>query len=165
DRPADTPLIEAPNTLKAAVEEDPAALQAQRDEIVAARERMDHERMRRLAMRVATGARLRLSDDSKGGSVALADLDRTSQELRRRLEAVAGPEAIQLATSLTEITAEALETGEPSRKQLELARDLSMAAYAAFAGEESAQRSTDEVETVVAALRERLKRASSARAA
>lgn len=148
--------LEAPNTLKAVVEGGFEELQVCEEAINAAKVEVDRERIRRLGMRVATAARLRLEGAAASDAHGLEEIDRAARELRRRLRAHGGGECLSLASALTEVTARML-AGDTAEDTFELARDLALGAFAAFAGEADAQESNKEVDAVVEAVRARMK--------
>lgn len=153
---ASAKLIEAPNTFKAAAENDVEALQRFESEITNSRENVTRERMRRLAMRVSTAARLRLEAGARADAFGFEDVDRSARELRRRLKQGGAAEADPIASALCTITGTILAEGEANDEQLTMVRDLPMAAYAMYAGAEDADASNAEVSDVVRRLQSRL---------
>lgn len=150
-------VFEPPNTLKAAAEGDFQAVKAMDAEISAKREDMDKERIKRLAMRVATAARLRLEQGGEADLYGLEEIDRAARELRRRLRQHEVAEANELAAALTEATGQLVGEGSAGHDQIALARDLAFGAYSAFAGDAEGERSQREVTQVVASLRARMR--------
>lgn len=148
----------APNTLKAAASGDAKALAEANREIAKARLGVERERIKRLAMRVATAARLRLEGDGFEDRHGGEEIDRAARELRRRLRDLGPPEAEGLAVTLVELTSRLIGSEPPSPDQLQLVRELAIGAYAAFAGQDEAQSTRGELDSVVSAIRARMKR-------
>ncbi len=150
-----TPIV-APNALRAVAKGDVDELQRIESAIAETRSNVDKERIKRLSMRVATAARLRIEAGGEADMFGLEEIDRAARELRRRLKANGAKEAAGLATTLTQVTARLIQEKAASPDDLTLANELSFAAYAAFSGESENGRTKAEVEAVVAAVRKRL---------
>lgn len=148
--------IRTPNALRAAANGDVAELKRIEERIAETKSSVDRERIKRLSMRVATGARLRIEAGPDGDRFGLEDIDRSARELRRRLKANGAKEAASLAASLTQITTRFLQAGEASAEDLALANELAFAAFAAFNGESEMGGDRKEVDAVVKAIRQRL---------
>lgn len=127
-------LITAPNLLRAASEGGvPELMEAERA-IPEARERVGRERVRRLAMRVATAARMRIEQGEAADAAGLEEIDRAARELRRRLRVAATwPEALSHANALTGATGRLLQRGAASDEELTRVRALAVHALEAIA--------------------------------
>ncbi|MCH8490636.1 MAG: response regulator receiver protein [Oceanicaulis sp.] len=150
--------IDAPNVLRAVVENDSDALARARVWIDEARHTVDGERLRRLCMRVVIGAEAAGAELKAGRQpvMDLSDLERGAREVRARLARTRSAEAKRVAHALCEVTAELREPGGFTVANLSLARELAMAAYVAFAGDDGIERSRDEIESAVQALQQRM---------
>ncbi|WP_019961833.1 response regulator [Woodsholea maritima] len=151
--------IEAPNTLKAIVEEDYDALEYANAWIKEARSAVDNERLRRLSMRIVVGVEIAMRESraDRPVQIDIGDLERSAVELRQRLARLGAKDASRVAQALCEVTA-ALKTSEGfSIENLALAKELAMGAYAAYAGEEGMDvTSRGEIERTVESLRARI---------
>lgn len=163
-RPPNAEQIEAPNTLKAVVDGDAGALRRIESAIAEANEAVDRERLKRLAIRISTSARLRLSDELEADGMTYDELGEAAKELRRRLRGRREDKALELATALCEIVTRVCEDEQADREQLELISDLPMAAYAALEGEAAGERTRGEVDAVLAKIRSRYAREPEAKA-
>ncbi len=148
-------LFHPPNTLQAAAQGDVVALQTHERAIQEAARDMARERVRRLAMRVAASADLRRLDGEGADAFDLGELDRAARELRRRLSSDANAQARTLANALVDLTTRLLSR-PPTGADFELARDLSMGAFAAYAGQDAGDASESEVDRIVADVRGRI---------
>lgn len=154
--------IEAPNVLRAVVENDSEALARARAWIDEARRTVDGERLRRLCMRVVIGAEAAAGELKAGRDpyMDVSDLERGAREVRARLARTRSAEAKRVAHALCEVTSELREPGGFTVANLSLARELAMAAYVAFAGDDGIERSRDEIESAVEMLRQRMAQAA-----
>jgi DNA-binding response OmpR family regulator len=154
--------IDAPNVLRAVVENDGDALARARVWIDEARRTVDGERLRRLCMRVVIGAEAAAAELKAGREpiMDLSDLERGAREVRARLARTRSAEAKRVAHALCEVTTELREPGGFTIANLSLARELAMAAYVAFAGDDGIERSRHEIESAVQLLQQRMAQAS-----
>ncbi len=105
-------LIDAPNMLHALAVGDPAARAQAETAIPEVRAQIARERLRRVALRVATSARMREEHGADLDGFSLEEVDRAARELRRRLRADGGwPSAQERAHALTMTTARLLQKG------------------------------------------------------
>ncbi len=112
-------LFDAPNMLHALAGGDAAALSAAQIAIPQVQAQIARERLRRLAMRVATGARVRQEQGPDMDGYGLEELDRAARELRRRLRADGGLALVEeQAHALTLATARLLQRGHASNRDL-----------------------------------------------
>jgi DNA-binding response OmpR family regulator len=152
------PPIMAPNMLKAVVEDDAEALSRGRAWIDEARRTVDGERLRRLALRVIVGAEA-AEREIKSGRVPAMDLsefERGAREVRARLAPLKSSEATRVARALCEVCAELREPEGLTAPNLSLARELAMAAYVAYAGDDGIERSAAEIESAASMLQKRM---------
>ncbi|MCC5995037.1 MAG: response regulator receiver protein [Oceanicaulis sp.] len=164
--PGTAQSIEAPNVLRAVVENDEDALMRARAWIDEARHTVDGERLRRLCMRVIIGAEA-ASGELKAGRTPMmdvADFERGAREVRARLARTRSAEAKRVAHALCEVTVELREPGGFTLANLSLARELAMAAYVAYAGDDGMERSEKEIETAVQLLQQRMAQAAARKA-
>ena len=153
--------IEAPNTLKVAVEGDEEAMHQAAAWIHEAQQTVESERVRRLCMRIVVGmeAAVRERQAGRTAQIDFTDLERTGKELRMRLAKARAREACRVAQALAEVIT-SLQTEEGfSRSNLGLAKELAMGAYAAFVGGDDASGipgAGEEIERTVEALRKRM---------
>lgn len=157
------PPIEAPNMLKAVVEDDEEALSKARAWIDEARRTVDSERLRRLCLRVIIGAEAALRELHAGRTPAmdLGEFVRGASEVRARLTRARSKEAMRVSQALCEVAAELTEPGGFTAPNLSLAKELAMAAYVAYAGDDGLERSGSEIEKAAAALQKRMAQAAS----
>jgi DNA-binding response OmpR family regulator len=163
-RPSNAQTIEAPNTLKAVVEGDTATLRRLEAAITEANDSVDRERLKRLAIRISTSARLRLDNQAGSDNMSFADLHESSKELRRRLRGRNLDKPLEIATALCEIVARVCEDDHADNDQLTLMCDLPMAAYAALEGENAGESTRKEVDAVLNKIRARYRREPMAKA-
>ena len=151
--------IDAPNTLKAIVEEDYEALDHAHAWIDEARSAVDNERLRRLSMRIVVGVEIAVRETKANRplQIDIGDLDRSAVELRQRLARLGARDASRVAQALCEVTA-TLKTAEGfTLGNLSLTKELAMGAYAAYAGGEGIDNdSRNEIERTVQSLRARI---------
>lgn len=164
-RGGDAPPIEAPNMLKAAVEDDEEALARARAWIDEAQRTVDSERLRRLCLRVIIGAEAALRELTAGRVPAMEvnELVRGADEVRARLSRASSREAARVSKALCEVARELTEPDGFTPANLALAKELSMAAYVAYAGDDGIERSGSEIEKAAAALQKRMAEANSAK--
>lgn len=164
-RGGEAPAIEAPNMLKAAVEGDDEALARARAWIDEAQRTVDSERLRRLCLRVIIGAEAALRELTAGRTPAMDvnELVRGADEVRARLARAASREAARVSKALCEVARELTEPAGLTPANLSLAKELSMAAYVAYAGDDGIERSGSEIEKAAAALQKRMAEANSAK--
>ncbi|TGY87432.1 response regulator receiver protein [Marinicauda algicola] len=154
--------IEAPNTLKAAVEGDEDEMNRAAAWIREAQQTVEHERLRRLCMRIVVGMEVAVREKqaNREPQLDIGDLERSAKELRMRLSRAKAREAGRVAQALTEVV-ESLKTPDGfTSSNLGLAKELAMGAYAAYAGgdgDSGIPGAGDEIERTVEALRKRMK--------
>jgi DNA-binding response OmpR family regulator len=158
--------IEAPNMLQAVIDDDREALTRARAWIDEAQRTVDSERLRRLCMRVIIGAEA-AAREIKAGRQPVIDLEgfeKGAREVRQRMARVRSSEAARVAQALCEVAAELRERDGCTEANLSLAKELSMAAYVAFAGDDGIERSADEIEKAAASLQKRMAGAAARKA-
>ncbi|XBQ15942.1 MAG: response regulator receiver protein [Oceanicaulis sp.] len=157
-RAGGAPPIEAPNVLKAVVTEDDAALARARAWIDEAQRTVDGERLRRLCLRVIIGAEAGLREMKEGRTPVMdvGEFERGAREVRQRLARSRSSEAKRVSQALCEVAAELREPQGFSAGNLGLAKELAMAAYVAYAGDDGIERSASEIEQAAAALQKRM---------
>jgi|GEM_PF-1353043 DNA-binding response OmpR family regulator len=163
-REGGAPAIRAPNMLKAVVEDDEEALSKARAWIDEARRTVDSERLRRLCLRVIIGAEAAMRELNAGRMPAMdvGEFARGSAEVRARLTRARSREALRVSKALCEVADELTEPGGFSVPNLSLTKELAMAAYVAFAGDDGLERSGSEIEKAAGALQKRMAQASGA---
>jgi len=150
--------FDPPNTLKV------AALGGELDQldigqqIISMQADVAQERIRRLAMKVVVAMQVFLDDPVAGEALDMEEIDATARELRRRLRGHGAPDAVELASALTEITTDILDPAEQSPRQFKLVRELALGTYTAFAGGDEMDVDTNEVQSTVASLRNKLQK-------
>ena len=161
-REGGAPPIEAPNVLKAVVTDDQDALARAHAWIDEAQRTVDGERLRRLCMRVIVGAEAGIRELKSGRQPAidLSEMENTARELRARLARLQSAEATRVAKALVDVSLELKEPQGLSLANLSLAKELSMAAYVAFAGDDGMERSQEEIAKAAEALQRRMAAAS-----
>lgn len=154
--------IEAPNLLRAVIDDDREALARARAWIDEARMTVDAERLRRLCLRVIIGAEAAAREVRAGRRpvIDLGEFEKGAREVRSRLAQVRSSEASRVARALCEVAAELREPDGFTGSNLSLAKELAMAAYVAYAGDDGIERSADEVEKAASALQRRMAQAS-----
>ncbi len=160
------PPIVAPNMLKAVVEDDADALNKARAWIDEARRTVDSERLRRLCLRVIVGAEAAERELKAGRTPAmdLSEFEKGAREVRMRLSHMQSSEATRVARALCEVCAELRERDGLTVANLSLARELAMAAYVAYAGDDGIERSAEEIERAAQMLQKRMAQAGSSQA-
>ncbi|MCR9128066.1 MAG: response regulator receiver protein [Alphaproteobacteria bacterium] len=160
------PPIVAPNMLKAVVEDDADALNKARAWIDEARRTVDSERLRRLCLRVIVGAEAAERELKAGRTPAmdLSEFEKGAREVRMRLSHMRSSEATRVARALCEVCAELRERDGLTVANLSLARELAMAAYVAYAGDDGIERSAEEIERAAQMLQKRMAQAGSSQA-
>jgi DNA-binding response OmpR family regulator len=160
------PPIVAPNMLKAVVEDDAEALNKARAWIDEARRTVDSERLRRLCLRVIVGAEAAERELKAGRTPAmdLSEFEKGAREVRMRLSHMRSGEATRVARALCEVCAELREREGLTVANLSLARELAMAAYVAYAGDDGIERSAEEIERAAQTLQKRMAQAGSSQA-
>ena len=150
--------INAPNLLRSVVEGDGHDVEQDQRWIVEAREAVDSERLRRLAMRIVVGVEAAVREMDRGArpQIDAGDFGRAAKELRLRLARMRCGEASQIAQALCEITTKLTEPEGFNKANLGLAKELAQGAYAAYAGGDQIERSAEEIERTVQALRKRM---------
>lgn len=146
--------IDAPNSLKAAVEGDHEAQRRQFEAVAAAAETIDRERLRRLALRISAAALMKLSGKEEPAA-GVDDLLEAAAELRRRLMRRGVKEGVEIAGALGSVLARLREDGEAETSQLELMRDLPLGVLAAIEGQNSADKARGEIDAVLAKIHAR----------
>jgi DNA-binding response OmpR family regulator len=156
--PGVAPPIEAPNILKAVVEDDAEALTRAQAWINEARQTVDSERLRRLCLRVIVGAEAAERELKAGRTPAmdLSEFEKGAREVRTRLAQTRSNEATRVARALCEVCAELREPDGLTGANLSLARELAMAAYVAYAGDDGIERSAEEIERAAQMLQKRM---------
>lgn len=156
--PGSVPAIDAPNMLKAVIEDDGEALTRARAWIDEARRTVDSERLRRLCLRVIVGAEAAEREMKAGRTPAmdLSEFEKGAREVRARLAHLRSSEATRVARALCEVCAELREHDGLTASNLSLARELAMAAYVAYAGDDGIERSAEEIERAAATLQKRM---------
>ncbi len=160
------PPIEAPNVLQAVIDDDKEALTRARVWIDEAQQTVDAERLRRLCLRVIIGAEA-AAREMKAGRRPVIDLEefqKGAREVRTRIARMRSSEATRVAQALCEVAAELREREGLTEANLSLAKELAMAAYVAFAGDDGIERSADEIEKAAAALQQRMASAAARKA-
>ena len=154
--------IEAPNLLRAVIDDDREALARARAWIDEARTTVDSERLRRLCLRVIIGAEAAARELRAGrrAAIDLGEFERGAREVRTRLAQVKSTEASRVARALCEVAVEIREPEGFTESNLSLAKELAMAAYVAFAGDDGIERSADEIEKAASALQRRMAQAA-----
>ncbi|MFW5660972.1 MAG: response regulator receiver protein [Oceanicaulis sp.] len=163
-REGGAPPITAPNVLKAIVTNDADALHKARAWIDEAQRTVDSERLRRLCLRVIVGAEA-ASRELKAGRTPVMDIsefERGAKEVRQRLTRARSAEAKRVSQALCEVSAELREPAGFTIANLGLAKELAMAAYVAYAGDDGIERSGTEIEQAAAALQKRMAQAAGA---
>ncbi len=157
--------IEAPNLLRAVIDDDKKALAHSRAWIDEARLTVDSERLRRLCLRVVIGAEAAVRELSAGREpvMDLGEFEKGAREVRTRLARIKSTEASRVARALCEVAAELREPDGFNDANLSLAKELAMAAYVAYAGDDGIERSADEIEKAASALQRRMAQASGAK--
>lgn len=150
--------FQPPNTLKSIAEGDRDALEVVKGAIVDMKAEVTQERIRKLAMKIVVSMQVMLDDPDVGKAIDMEEVDATARELRRRLRGHGAPDAIELASALTEITTDLLDPDEQTPKQFKLVRELSLGAYTAFAGGEDFGTDGEEVKNTVSSLRKKLQK-------
>lgn len=162
EREGGAPPIDAPNVLKAVVTNDAAALAKAQAWIEEARRTVDGERLRRLCLRVIIGAEAAIRELKAGRSPAIevGEFERGAKEVRQRLAFARSSEAKRVSQALCEVAAEIREPRGLNAANLGLAKELAMAAYVAYAGDDGIERSAEEIERAAAALQKRMAQAA-----
>ncbi|VAV98575.1 hypothetical protein MNBD_ALPHA06-568 [hydrothermal vent metagenome] len=145
-----------PNTLRAVAKDEPVDDQEVKAEIVAMKENVTKERIRRLAMKIVVSMQLKLDDPVAAEVLDMEEIDGVARELRRKLRGHGVPDAVELARALTEITTDLTAPGEHDQSQYKLVRELALGAYTAFADGESVETEDSEVQNTVNNLRNKL---------
>lgn len=156
-RPGDAPVVSVPNTLRATVEGDEDALAKANTWIKEARQTVESERVRRLAMRIVVAMELQADPQTaQTAKMDIADVIRTTRQLRETLQDSGRIEAVQVGEALLEQVRAFKRPGECTARNCKLAKELAVGAYAAYANGASIERSHDEIGKTVATLRKRL---------
>lgn len=155
DQPGETVRhIDAPNSLKAAVEGDHETQRRQYEQVAAAAETIDRERLRRLALRISAAALMKLSGKEEA-TAGIDDLLEAASELRRRLMRRGVKDAVEIAAALGAVLARLREEGSADAKELELLRDLPLGVLAAIEGQMSADKARGEIDAILAKIHAR----------
>lgn len=164
--PGSAPPIEAPNVLKAVVEDDEDALAKGRAWIEEARRTVDSERLRRLCLRVIVGAEAAERELCAGRIPAmdLSEFEKGAREVRTRMAHLRSNEATRVARALCEVCVELRERDGLTAANLSLTRELAMAAYVAYAGDDGIERSAEEIERTAQMLQKRMAQSSTGQA-
>ena len=162
EREGGAPPIVAPNMLKAVVEDDEEALSKARAWIDEAQRTVDAERLRRLCLRVIIGAEAAIRELHAGRTPALdvGEFVRGAGEVRARLARAKSSEASRVSKALCGVATQLTEPAGFTLANLSLAKELAMAAYVAFAGDDGLERSGNEIESAAAALQKRMAKAA-----
>lgn len=150
--------IDAPNTLLAVTEADDGALEEANRWIAEARRTVEAERIRRLCMRLTVGVEVGVRELGEGNTAVLdlADMLRTSKELRLRLARQGAGEASRIAFALYQVCEELHSDGGFTMANLNLVKELAMGVLAAYATGDDVKASVEEIEKTVEVLRRRL---------
>ncbi len=150
--------IEAPNTLQAVTDADEGALDEANRWIAEARRTVEAERVKRLCMRLSVGVEVGVRELGEGNDAVmdLADMVRTSKELRLRLARQGAGEASRIAFALYQVCEELTGEGGFTLANLNLVKELSMGVLAAYASRDDVESSVAEIEKTVETLRRRL---------
>jgi DNA-binding response OmpR family regulator len=154
-RPSSAAYIEAPNSLKAVATGDSGALERHHQQVVAARNQVERERLRRLAMRLSAAAHLQATPGADGDKMTADEIDTAARELHQRLKRTGRTEALEIASTLCEVIAKVRDAGDATPEQLELMRDLPLGVYAALEGDVAADRARGEIDAVLKKIRTR----------
>ncbi|MBL4618372.1 MAG: hypothetical protein JKY46_11820 [Robiginitomaculum sp.] len=147
-----------PNTLKSIAEGDREALETVKGAIIDMKAEVARERIKRLAMKIVVSMQLMLDDPEVGKALDMEEIDSIARELRRRLRGHGVPDAVELASALTEMTTDIIDPDEHNPNQFKLVRELALGAYTAFAGGEEFGADGDEVKNTVSTLRNKLQK-------
>lgn len=156
-RKSDAPVVKVPNTLRNAVEGDEADRERAQAWIAEARQTVEAERVRRVAMRVVVTLEY-LLDAPAGQNDAFdyPDIIAAARDLRHQLEMAGRTEASHVAEALLEQVRAFKTPEERNAKNYKLAKELAFGAYAAYANGNSIERSQDEIKHTVGALKRRM---------
>jgi DNA-binding NarL/FixJ family response regulator len=156
------PPIQAPNVLQAVIDDDKDALTRAQAWIEEAQKTVDSERLRRLCLRVIIGAEAAAREVKSGRKpvIDLAEFEKGAREVRARIARVRSTEATRVAQALCEVAVELREPAGLTEANLSLAKELAMAAYVAYAGDDGIERSADEIEKAAGALQKRMANAA-----
>lgn len=154
--------IDAPNVLKAVVTNDVDALQRAHAWIDEAQRTVEGERLRRLCMRIIVGAEAGMRELKVGRmpAIDLSEFENSARELRARMSKFRSSEAARVARALVDVAQELREPSGLTVPNLSLAKELSMAAYVAYAGDDGMERSQEEMAKAAEALQRRMAQAS-----
>ena len=134
ERPAEIETIEVPNTLKAVVENDPAA--AAPGAILAALETVNLQKLQRHGVQIGVLAALLIESDSgigdDDGGAHVERLVSVADDLSRRIDSTPYAQISDLCGALTKIAGSIAATGRPARKDLDLLQQTAMAIRLAF---------------------------------
>lgn len=145
-----------PNTLKARAEGDENALEQVEEHIQRAKADVARERIRRLAMKIVVSMQVKIEDSVAGEKIDMEEVDGVARELRRRLRGEGIPDALELASALTEITTELLDPANEDAEQWKLVRELALGSYMAYAGGEEMDKDSNEIRSTVKSVRHKL---------
>ncbi|MEO1040334.1 MAG: response regulator receiver protein [Pseudomonadota bacterium] len=150
--------INAPNTLRTVVEGEGEDLEAVQAWIAEARSDVESERLRRLAMRIVVGVEAAMREMQAGRTPQIdpGDIARSARELRLRFSRMRMREAASIAQALVEVCSQLVGVSGLSSGNLSLAKELATGAYAAYAGGDGIERSREEIDHTVEALRKRM---------
>lgn len=144
--------FDVPNALNVIAEQGYSALRRYDAEVREASARIDMERIKRLAIRIAAGARLREAGEKVNEQVANEELTTCSRELRRRIRRRCEAEAVEMVTALGEVIARVVEDAEASKDQLAMIADLALKTVDHGLGEEAGVAARVELDLVLKAL-------------
>lgn len=159
-RDSDAQSLQVPNFLKAVVEGDTQAIAEGAKWVKAARDTVNAERIRRVAMRAVVAVELQLAPRETtdvAPKLDFKDLMRTARELKAQLVAAKREEAAEVAEALIEQITSLAKSGDLQPASLQLIKELAMGAYAAYANGDSLERSKNEIGRTVSNLRKRIK--------
>lgn len=159
ERESSAQALQVPNFLQATVEGDAEAMAQGAKWVKAARETVNSERIRRVAMRAVVAVELQLAPRADGAPAPKFDYDdllRTSRELKVQLIQSERGEAAEVAEALIDQVQSLNAEGGMTPSALSLVKELAMGAYAAYANGDSIERSKDEIGKTVSNLRKRI---------
>lgn len=150
--------IEAPNLLKAVVEGDPEEVMCTLALIEQVQSSVESERLKRLCMRVIIGAEAALSEIKAGRypNVDSDEFERTSVLIRTLLARNKSTQATRLAQAMCE---SAVTLGKPqglTEANLGQIKEMSMAVYSAYSGDNGLERSQEEIAKAAQVLSKRM---------
>ena len=157
-RNSDAPPLSVPNLLQARVEGDEKALARASGWLDNARQAVELERLRRVAMRVVISIELQLSDkgEEPAPPLDLKDLAKTAKDMRALAGRAKRREGMEVADALIDHIGSMSDPNSLSDRNLRLTKELALGVFAAYANGDSIERSKDEISRTVSNLRKRL---------